>query len=311
MVFPLVTIGIPTFNRYSQLKVCLDQTLSQTYPNLEILISDNTDFTNTPEWISDVLTSQSCINYVKQPKNLGLLGNHQFLIDHASGDYFMFLHDDDEIPSNYVMTLMTELLKNPNVSLIGPKCDRYLEGKFWFTYENWDSRGKTTFARLHELIPDAFRYHWRFEQYMYGIFRIKGSNFKMSPTFKGQFYMFFTFSCQGELMNANGITLVKNTTPEEIESYRSNPIYKRYKILRFFDDSNSKSIQQCAPIGLQMSGMIVRNSSLTILERFKLIGRIIKYFFLVSVKYETRIQKKKLKQKVRSMVHRISTWKIT
>jgi glycosyltransferase involved in cell wall biosynthesis len=293
MNLPLVTIGIPTYNRYPQLRECLENVMTQTYPNLEILVSDNAADTKVPEWLTELLPENKKLNYVKQPKNLGLLGNHQFLVDHAQGEYFMFLHDDDQIPQNYVQALMEEMLRNPKVTLIGPGCDRYLDGKFWLTYEGLDSRGKSTFDRLDELIPDAFLHHWRYEQYMFGIFKRKDLNIKLSSTFKSQFYFIFLLSGKGEIMHANKITIRKNTTQADIEKYRRAPMYKRYKLLRFFKGNNSKSIQQCFPISLQMIGILVKERDLTLLMKIRLIRKILSYFYSVAVKYEFKDKKKK------------------
>ena len=37
----LVSIGIPTYNRPEDLEKCVKNLLNQTYPNIEIIISDN------------------------------------------------------------------------------------------------------------------------------------------------------------------------------------------------------------------------------------------------------------------------------
>ena len=40
--FPLVSIGIPTYNRADgYLRECIESAINQTYPNIEIVISDN------------------------------------------------------------------------------------------------------------------------------------------------------------------------------------------------------------------------------------------------------------------------------
>ena len=48
--FPLVTIGIPTYNRAnSTLSLTINSACNQDYPNLEIIVSDNCSFDNTKE----------------------------------------------------------------------------------------------------------------------------------------------------------------------------------------------------------------------------------------------------------------------
>ncbi len=51
-IFPLVTIGIPTFNRAdSYLKYSLKSAVSQTYSNIEIIVSDNASTDNTETFV--------------------------------------------------------------------------------------------------------------------------------------------------------------------------------------------------------------------------------------------------------------------
>jgi glycosyltransferase involved in cell wall biosynthesis len=288
---PLVTIGIPTYNRYDKLKNCLENVLHQTYYNLDILISDNTTNINKPDWLSDLIKKDLRFRYRKQKKNIGAIGNHQYLIDNAFGEYFMFLHDDDTIPSNYVEVLMDYLIKNSKVSLIGPRCDRYLDGNFWYSYATWDSRGKPTFERLKDLISDAFNYHWRFEQYIYGIFKIKDLNYKVSRDFKSQFHLFFLLSSKGELMCAPEIVLQKHTTNEELEKYKSGSTYRRHSVLKCFNDKDVNSIQQCTPIFFQMLFIILK-SNMKLKLKYCLFKIITYKFYKNSILIELRDYKK-------------------
>jgi len=38
---PLVSIGIPTYNRPNELKIAIESIVNQKYNNLEIIVSDN------------------------------------------------------------------------------------------------------------------------------------------------------------------------------------------------------------------------------------------------------------------------------
>jgi glycosyltransferase involved in cell wall biosynthesis len=295
--YPLVTIGIPTYNRYEQLQNCLEKALEQDYPNYEVLVSDNSQDEEIPLWLVDLIETEDKLTYVKQSKNIGAIKNHQFLLENARGKYFMWMHDDDIFPTNYILLMVDQLEKNKHAMLAGPSCDRYLEGEYWLTYENWDNRGKSTYTRLKELIPDAFVYHWRFEQYMYGVFKRNFSKYKISPDFKSQFHFFFSISEKGEILHIPDLKIQKNTTKEELKKYSKGEVYRKYKILRFFSFWGVQSLQQCIPITIQMLFIISTSKNLSNFEKIKLTSYIISNFFKHSIIHEVRSKKGALKNK--------------
>lgn len=102
---PLVSIGIPTYNRADgYLRECLTSALNQTYSNLEIIVADNCSSDNTEEVVNN-FSSHSLI-YYKHPKNVGPQNNFNFCLEQASGSYFLLLHDDDLIDQDFIETCM-------------------------------------------------------------------------------------------------------------------------------------------------------------------------------------------------------------
>jgi glycosyltransferase involved in cell wall biosynthesis len=102
---PLVTIGIPTYNRAdSYLRAAVQSALDQTYPNLEVVISDNGSVDHTEELIRSIADPR--IRYFKQEQNLGVTGNFNFCVQQARGAYFLLLCDDDLIDPDFVETCM-------------------------------------------------------------------------------------------------------------------------------------------------------------------------------------------------------------
>jgi glycosyltransferase involved in cell wall biosynthesis len=98
---PSVTVAIPTYNRAdSYLRDALDSAVSQSYPNLEILVSDNCSTDNTEELVRGYRDSR--IRYVRQQSNIGMLRNENYCVQAASGHYFQLLCDDDMIDSDFV-----------------------------------------------------------------------------------------------------------------------------------------------------------------------------------------------------------------
>ena len=115
--YPLVTIAIPTYNRAdSYLKQSLKSAVSQTYSNIEIIVSDNCSTDNTETVIRDFADPR--IRYFKQGVNIGANNNFNFLLKQANGDYFLLLQDDDLIDSDFIETCMKSVNYNTNVGII-------------------------------------------------------------------------------------------------------------------------------------------------------------------------------------------------
>jgi glycosyltransferase domain-containing protein len=112
-----VTIAIPTFNRAHYLPKAIEAALAQTHRNLEILISDNASTDKTPEICAHYAQNDPRIRYVRQPSNIGPTENFRFVLENASGEYFIWLGDDDWIDENYIEVCAETLLENPDVSI--------------------------------------------------------------------------------------------------------------------------------------------------------------------------------------------------
>ncbi|MEX0778246.1 MAG: glycosyltransferase [Balneolales bacterium] len=114
---PLVTIGLSTYKRADgYLKHALDAAVSQTWTNLEIIVSDNCSEDYTEELVKGF--SDPRINYIKQNKNIGATNNFNFCLKQAKGKYFLLLHDDDLIDSDFIETCMAMVSKNGDTGII-------------------------------------------------------------------------------------------------------------------------------------------------------------------------------------------------
>lgn len=107
---PLISIGIPTYNRPEGLRRTLVELTRQTYRNLEIIISDNASPSDaTREVVAEFMRNDERIRYFKQHKNLGPVNNFQFVLDQSRGEYFMWAADDDWREPDFVEELYKKL----------------------------------------------------------------------------------------------------------------------------------------------------------------------------------------------------------
>ncbi len=104
-MFPLVTIAIPTFNRAdSYLRSALCCATGQTYPNLEIIVSDNCSSDNTSQLVGTFEDPR--IRYFRHDENIGANNNFNFCLSQAKGQYFLLYQDDDLIDNDFIATCM-------------------------------------------------------------------------------------------------------------------------------------------------------------------------------------------------------------
>jgi glycosyltransferase involved in cell wall biosynthesis len=114
---PFVTIGISTFNRADgYLADALGSAVAQTYPDLEILVSDNCSDDHTPELVAGF--DDPRIRYHRHEKNIGANANFNFCVQEARGEYFLLLHDDDMVDPDFVEACVEALPPSGRVGIV-------------------------------------------------------------------------------------------------------------------------------------------------------------------------------------------------
>lgn len=115
---PLVSIGIPTYNRRNSLERALDSALAQTYQPLEIVVSDNASTDGTPQLLAETTSAVHALTVVTQHENLGPARNFEATISLARGEYFMWLADDDAIDPEFVERCVERLQRPDSPALV-------------------------------------------------------------------------------------------------------------------------------------------------------------------------------------------------
>jgi glycosyltransferase involved in cell wall biosynthesis len=112
---PLITIAIPTFNRAALLKDCVQSALSQTHPNIEVLVSDNASTDDTTKVLREF--GDKRLRVMRQETNIGLLPNWNACVAAAKGEYVVFVCDDDRI-SPWLLERCVDVLGNQSQASI-------------------------------------------------------------------------------------------------------------------------------------------------------------------------------------------------
>lgn len=117
MINPLVTIGIPTYNRADgYLKEAIESVINQTYSNLEIIVSDNCSSDDTGLVVKSFKDQR--IHYYRHNENIGANNNFNFCLEKAKGAYFLLLHDDDLIDIDFVETCMNVVKDRTDIGIV-------------------------------------------------------------------------------------------------------------------------------------------------------------------------------------------------
>lgn len=116
---PLVSIGIPTYNRPEGLINTLKSIINQTYKNIEIIVSDNasTDKRNI-DVIKKYAKKYKRIQPYFQIENKGALFNFKYVLSKAKGNYFMLAADDDTISHNFIDEAVKYFQNNTKYSVV-------------------------------------------------------------------------------------------------------------------------------------------------------------------------------------------------
>ena len=113
---PLITIGIPTFNRAALLRGCVQTVLLQTYENIEILVSDNASTDDTAKVLQEF--NDKRLRVIRQETNIGLLPNLNACLAAARGEYFVEVCDDDWISPRFLERCVDAIGKQAQVPIV-------------------------------------------------------------------------------------------------------------------------------------------------------------------------------------------------
>ncbi|MDC1263071.1 glycosyltransferase [Planktomarina temperata] len=106
-----ISIVVPTRNRADTLEYCLHTILNQNDDNFEIVISDNSTDDLTKRLVDSF--SDSRIIYTKSPALLSMTDNWNYAYQSVTGDYVIYIGDDDGLTVGGLASLRKAISANP------------------------------------------------------------------------------------------------------------------------------------------------------------------------------------------------------
>jgi len=146
--WPLVTIGIPTYNGGHGLVKAFHSVVEQGYPNVEILISNNGSSDETVTVCQELVRLYPQLRYFHHVKNIGMFANFEFLLRHARGKYFMWVADDDTLAEGALPVYVDYMEDNPRYSVVSGKIEYWLNGAVSAVEEGFNFSHKSPLLRV-------------------------------------------------------------------------------------------------------------------------------------------------------------------
>jgi glycosyltransferase involved in cell wall biosynthesis len=110
----LLAICIPTYDRIANVRAllrCLDEELPAA-PDTAVLIADNASADGTWELLSEAAATRPWLQIHRQPRNLGAVGNLQWLVEHAPPSRYLWCFGDDDVIAPGALQTIVGLLRD-------------------------------------------------------------------------------------------------------------------------------------------------------------------------------------------------------
>jgi glycosyltransferase involved in cell wall biosynthesis len=112
---------MPTRNRAEWLRGSIASVLAQTYADFALLVSDNASEDATPDVVSGF--DDPRITYIRLPEDVGLVRNHNQLLDRVESEYVLILPDDDIAYPELLETTVEVLDSHPRAGMVHSNLD--------------------------------------------------------------------------------------------------------------------------------------------------------------------------------------------
>lgn len=108
MVKGMVSVIIPVYNCEKYLEDCVENLLSQTYKNIEIILV-NDGSTDRSASIGKQIAENNCVVQYLSQSNSGTSVARNNGLDHADGEFIMFVDADDGVKADIIQRLLDKM----------------------------------------------------------------------------------------------------------------------------------------------------------------------------------------------------------
>lgn len=121
----MVSILVAIYNKEMEISQCIKSLINQTYDNLEIILVNDGSTDSTKEICEKFSKKDNRLKIINK-KNEGLEMARRTGLEHATGEYVMFVDGDDWLPKNAVEVLLN-VIKKENADVCFGKGKRVID----------------------------------------------------------------------------------------------------------------------------------------------------------------------------------------
>lgn len=117
--FPLVSVGIPTYNRKEKLVRLLNSILESNYPKdkLEIIVVDDASTDGTYEVVKRKFPQ---VRIIQNKRELLVSGSRNVCLKNAKGKYIFLIDDDNIVDKNCILELVGVMERSSKIGIVAP-----------------------------------------------------------------------------------------------------------------------------------------------------------------------------------------------
>lgn len=117
-VNPLISVLVPSYNYVQYITQAIDSALEQTYPNIEVVVTDNISTDATAETVRTRYAGDPRVRFFVNERNIGLVPNFNRALEHARGEFVLWLSADDWLLPTHLARLHEVFEREPQLDVV-------------------------------------------------------------------------------------------------------------------------------------------------------------------------------------------------
>lgn len=260
----MIKVGLPVYNCLDRLPSIVKKIDSNSNLSKKIYIFDNTQEEQLTEQCKQIFQKLHA-TYLRHSENIGMIENDVFARTYLSQFNHVILHDDDILEQNYFQELHNSF-KSSDAVLVIPGCQRFLEGKLWYVYDNPNYTQDDVYLRLRQVLLDSIYKPNSSEQFLYGLFRAHVFPKEMLwGRYRSIDILLLHVASRGKVISAPRAVIKKHTNEENIKKYSEHSYIKGTWL-----DAFPLALRIRLAYSLRASGVVLRLNTMKIQQRLRL-----------------------------------------